>query len=93
MRPERSERSLKGVEKPLLVGGRVRAKMQREKAALLFEGQKESHLLRVASFLPEQPAERMIRKVGGESAKCEIPKGKEEVDLQEVRKKEAPAIF
>lgn len=60
---------------------------------MLFEGQKGSHLLRVASVIPEQPAERMVREVGGESVKCGIPKGKEEVALQEVRKKEALPIF
>lgn len=60
---------------------------------MLFEGQKKSHLLRVASVIPEQPAERMVREVGGESAKCGIPKGKKEVYLQEMRKKEALAIF
>ena len=65
MRPEKSERNLKGVEKPFLVGGRIRAKMQTLRIALLFEGQKESHLLRVARFVPEHQAEKMVREVGG----------------------------
>lgn len=62
---------------------------------MLFEGQKESHLLRVARFVPEHQAEKMVREVGGrgEPAKCGIPKGKEKVDLQEVREEEGPGYL
>ena len=77
--------NLKRVGKALLVAGTVRAKTQRKKAALLLEGQKKSHLVRVASFVSEQSAGRVVREEGGKSADCGIPKAKKEVYLQAVR--------
>lgn len=77
--------NLKRVGKALLMAGTARAKTQKKKAALLVEGQRKSHLVRVAGFVSEQSAGRVVREEGGMSAECVIPTAKEEVCLQEVR--------